>query len=159
MKNFYAFVFLLSGSLFIGCTENVPTDPNMKMSKPEVQIIKDKIPLCCLVIDPLSGECRLNGCIEYTHQLIAGTGNRVGLYTVLLDLKMNSQLCDKCMTAHLEWLVKGNSQETVNVSEEGIALLDKSYSITNREDVVLYVQYLVTTDGVGIANTAIIEVE
>jgi hypothetical protein len=159
MKNLYAFVLLLSGALFIGCTENIPTDPDMKLLKQDSQLIKDKIPICCQVCDPLSGMCRLNGCVEYTHQLVAGTENRNGLYTILLDLKMNSQLCDKCMIVHLEWLIKGNSQESVNVSEDGIALLDKSYSITNRDDVVLYVRYMVTTDGVGIVSTSIVEVE
>jgi len=38
-------------------------------------------------------------------------------------------------------------------------LVEKSYWITNRTDVVLLVQYLVTTDGIGISGVSLAPLE
>lgn len=159
MKILFSLAILMGIICLVGCQENIPTDPITNLSKPSPQIIHGKIPICCEVRDPLSGVCRVDGCVEYTHQIIETPEHPSGVYTILIDLKMNSKLCDRCMMMHPAWLVKGNSEETINVSEEGIALFYKSYEITNREDVVLYVQYLVTTEGVGIVNMDIIDIE
>jgi len=59
----------------------------------------------------------------------------------------------------IKWSVKGKSQDVVTVSEEGILLIEKSYWIANRYDVVLLVQYLVTTDGVGISGVSLAPLE
>ncbi len=53
---------------------------------------------------------------------------------------------------HLEWSSSGKSEDSMYINEEGIYILQKAYSITNRNDVVLAVQYLVTTEGVGVPN-------
>lgn len=159
MKNFIAFAVLLSLLFFCACQENITTAPDKNLIKPNSQIIHDKIPICCEVCDPLSGVCRVNGCVEYTHQILTMTDNPDGLYTIQLDLQMLSKLCDRCMMMHPEWLVRGYSQEIVNVSEEGIALVTKYYDITNRFDVVLRVIYLVTTEGAGIAEIKIVPMQ
>ena len=159
MRILFSLAILMGIICLVGCQENIPTDPITDLSKPSPQIIRDRIPFCCDVSDPRSGVCKANGCVEYIHEIIATQENQSGVYTISIKLHMNSKLCDKCMMMHPEWLIKGNSEETINVSEEGIALFYKSYNITNREDIVLYVQYLVTTEGVGIVNMAIVEVE
>jgi len=159
MKILFSLVILMGSICLVGCQENIPTDPITDLSKPRPQIIRDKIPICCEVCDPLSGVCRVNGCVEYTHQIIATPENPSGVYTISISLQMNSKLCDRCMMMHPAWLIKEGSQETINVSQEGIALFYKSYDISNREDAVLYVQYLVTTEGVGIVNMDIIGIE
>jgi len=60
---------------------------------------------------------------------------------------------------HPDWIIRGYSEETVNVSEDGIALVTKQYEITNRFDVVLKVTYLVTTNGAGIAEVLIVPMQ
>ncbi|NWG28151.1 MAG: hypothetical protein HXY48_06405 [Ignavibacteriaceae bacterium] len=159
MKCFFALLILIIILGLSGCQENIPTDPIVNFPKPISQIIQDKIPICFELCDPLSGVCRVNGCVEYTHQIITAPLNVAGLYTVLLNLQMNSELCSMCMMMHPEWLMRGYGEETVNVSEEGIALVTKLYEITNRFDVVLEVIYLVTTDGVGIAEMKIVPMQ
>lgn len=159
MKSFFAVSILIIIFYLVGCNENIPTDPMTNFSKLNSQIIHDKIPVCYELRDPLSGVCRVNGCVEYTHQIISAPLNTAGLYTVLLNLQMNSELCSMCMMMHPEWLIRGYSEETVNVSEEGIALVTKLYEITNRFDVVLEVIYLVTTEGVGIAEMKIVPMQ
>lgn len=159
MKNFIAFAVLLSLLFFCACQENITTAPGTNLTKINKEIIRDKIPICCEVCDPLSGVCRLNGCVEYTHQIILSPDNPDGLYTIQLNLQMLSQLCDKCMMVHLDWIIRGHSEETVNVSEEGIALVTKYYEITNRFDVQMKIIYLVTTEGAGIAEIMIVPMQ
>ena len=159
MKNFFSIIILMGIICLVSCQENIPTDPITNLSKPTPPIIHDKIPICCEVCDPLSGTCRLNGCVEYTHQIIDGPENPDGLYTIRLTLQMLSKLCDKCMMMHPEWLIRGNGDLTVNVSEEGIALVTRLYDITNRFDVALKVIYLVTTEGAGIASVMIVPMQ
>ena len=57
-------------------------------------------------------------------------------------------------SGELTWngALQAKSEDSMYISEEGIYILQKAYSITNRDDVVLVVQYLVTTEGVGIPN-------
>ena len=83
----------------------------------------------------------------------------MGLYEISLNLEMDSKLCDKLGMVHLEWRIQGKSNDIVYVSEEGILLVEKTYWITNRNNVVLLVKYLVTTNGVGIASVDLIPVE
>ncbi len=159
MKNLFVLSILIGITCLYSCGDNIPTDPIAMVSKPSLEIIHDKIQICCEVLDPRSGVCGLNGCAEYTHQIINGPANLNGLYTVLLNLQMYSELCSRCMMVHPDWIIRGYSEETVNVSEDGIALVTKLYEITNRFDVVLKVTYLVTTNGAGVAEAQIIPMQ
>ncbi|HEY6436134.1 MAG TPA: hypothetical protein VIY47_06065, partial [Ignavibacteriaceae bacterium] len=72
---------------------------------------------------------------------------------------INASILDLVGRSHLDWRIEGRSDDLVYVSEEGILLLEKTYNITNRTDVVLLIKYLVTTNGVGIANVNVVPVE
>jgi len=74
------------------------------------------------------------------------------LSEIAINIYINSELNDMLGMMHLEWRVEGRSDDIVYVSEDGIVLIEKCYSITNRNDVVLLVRYLVTTDGIGISG-------
>ena len=54
---------------------------------------------------------------------------------------------------------KSIGEDTVYVSEEGIVIVDKTYPIRNRNDIILCIQYLVSTEGVGIPNMWILEID
>jgi len=159
MKNLFVLCVLLGILCLCSCGDNIPTDPITELKKPSPPIIHDKIQICCEIIDPMAGVCGLNGCAEYTHQIINEPANPNGLCTVLLNLQMYSELCSRCMMVHPDWFIRGYSEETVYVSEEGIAMVTKQYEITNRFDVVLKVTYLVTTNGAGIAELMIVPMQ
>jgi hypothetical protein len=78
---------------------------------------------------------------------------------IALHLNINACLNDIAAAANLQWRIEGKSYDLVSVSEEGILFLDKTYSITNRNDVVLYVRYMITTDGVGISSITLVQIE
>ena len=149
--------FLLA--IFCGCEENFinepQTDPILKDNLPDIHSIK----ICCEVRDPAYGMCNLNGCVDYVFKVINEAMHPRNITMVSVKLYMNSILCDKLGMVHLDWRAEGRTDDVVYVSEEGIVLLQKSYSITNRSDVVLLVTYLVTTNGIGLASTQIVPLE
>jgi hypothetical protein len=159
MKTFFITLVAFSLALIIGCQENLINEPEssslLKDKRPEVSRIK----ICCEVKDPEYSICRLNGCVDYTYTIITNKMGPRKITEISLNIYMNSVLCDKLGMVHLEWRAEGRSSEIVTVSEEGILLLEKTYSITNRPDVVLLVKYLVTTNGVGIASVNVVRLE
>ena len=164
MKTFFVTLAAFSLALIIGCQENLINEPeNSLLKKNEISTsattTTNSIKICCEVRDPQYGSCNLNGCVKYVHQIINRAMNPMGLYEISLKLHMYSKLCDKLGMVHLEWRAEGKSDDIVYVSEEGILLVEKTYWITNRNDVVLLVRYLVTTDGVGISSVNLVPLE
>jgi hypothetical protein len=160
MKNFIIILAAFSLVLIMGCHENSINEPvdALSVTKDNLVLI-NTIKICCEIQDPKSGMCNLSGCVNYVHQVLNWTQNPKGLYKILLSLQMDSKLCDKLGLVHLEWRAEGRSDDILYVSEEGILLVEKCYSITNRSDVVLLVQYLVTTNGVGISEISLAPLE
>ncbi len=158
MKNLFVIFAVFSLAILIGCKENLINGPETS------QLLKDKLPevnrikICCEVQDPNFGICNLDGYVNYTHSITNKMGPR-GITEISLNIYMNSTLCDKLGMVHLDWRIEGRSDDLVYVSEEGILLLEKSYWITNRTDVVLLVRYLVTTNGMGIADVSLVPLE
>ena len=146
-------------AIFSGCQENQINQPEISQINKDSLPVKNTIKICCEVRDPNYGICNLNGYVNYTHEVINRTMNPIGLWEISLKFHMSSKLCDKLGMVHLEWRIENRSEEIVYVSEEGILLLEKMYSITNRSDVVLLVRYLVTTIGVGLANVNLVRLE
>lgn len=164
MKTFFVTLVAFSVALIIGCRESLINEPETSLlKKDEISTstanTTNSIKICCEVRDPRYGSCNLNGCVKYVHQIINRTMNPIGLNEILLRLHMDSKLCDKLGMVHLEWRAEGRSNDIVYVSEEGILLVEKTYWITNRNDVVLLVRYMVTTDGVGISSVNLVPLE
>lgn len=161
MKNLFSLILLLAVLGLLSCQNNSPVEPSDYVSKKtnsQFEIF-DRIEICCEVCDPHSGVCKVLGLVEYTHDIIQSPESPDELYTITVNLIMNSRLCDRCMIMHLPWVAEGSSEHTVYVSEEGIALVERGYLISNRNDIMLIVQYLVTTEGVGIPNIWIEEID
>jgi hypothetical protein len=164
MKTFFITLVAFSLALIIGCQENLINEPeNSLLKKAEINTATTRttssLKICCEVRDPEYGSCNLNGCVNYVHQIINRAMNPIGLNEISLNLEMDSKLCDKLGMMHLEWRIQGKSNDIVHVSEEGILLVEKTYWITNRNDVVLLVRYMVTTDGVGISSVNLVPLE
>lgn len=146
-------------ALIIGCQENILTGPDTSIIKKDNLVDLRIIKIYSKVQDPYSGRCDVIGNVTYTHQIINRAMNPIGLYEVSLHLVMDSELIDKMGMMHLIWRIQGRSDDIVTVSEEGIFLLEKSYPVTNRNDIVLLVRYLVTTNGAGISSMNLIPIE
>jgi len=159
MKTFFVTLAVVLLALIIGCQENFMNEPELSLQKKNTNTNKNVLNICCQIQDPLTGSCNLSGTVMYSLQVLSGSSNQSGLYDIALTLEMNAELCGPIGMVHPEWIASGKSFDIVRVSEEGIALVDKTYWISNRNDVVLYVQYLVTRDAVAISDVYVAEIE
>jgi hypothetical protein len=151
MKKLLLTAVVFSVLFIIGCQENSITDPVGTLEKRSNTDTREIIQMNFMIDDPLAGKVELVGEVYYTHEL-ANSDHRSSQFLVSVSLELNVQLFDMLGGTHPEWSSSGKSEDSMYISEEGIYILQKAYSITNRNDVVLIVQYLVTTEGVGIPN-------
>lgn len=142
----------------IGCQENPITEPIQSFYKQGNPTFEETIKLCCVLADPAWGNCQLTGEVDYVHQ-IPQNPEENGLYLISLNLNMNSELYRLDGPVTTQYTITGQSEDEFYVSEEGIYILDKVYEIENRTDIVLVVQYLVTTEGTGIPNLSLHEID
>jgi len=161
MKTFFVTLAAISLTLIIiGCQENMLNEPSETLLKQNDNLITtNTLKLECDLRDPLYGISKLCGSVQYTIQIINDAMTPVGLNRISLRLYINAELEDMYGMMHLEWRVEDRSHDVVTVSEEGIAIVEKCYWISNRVDVVLLIQYLVTTDGVGVAGISLAPLE
>lgn len=152
------FLTLVSAAFLfvVGCQENPVTEPIQSLDKQGNPIVEETINLCCVLADPAGGNCQITGEVNYIHQI---SQVQPGLYEVTLELNMSSQLCSLDGPGLTQWTITGQSVDEFNVSEEGIYILQKAYLISNRSDIILIVDYLVTTEGVGVPNLWLQEID
>jgi len=160
MKTFFVTLAAFSLALIIGCQENMLNEPSETMLKQKADLVNtNTINMNYEVRDPLYGISTLTGQVTYTHEVINQPMGPIGFNRVSIQINIDAELDNLLGMTPLKWRIQGKSQDVVNVSEEGILLVEKSYWITNRTDVVLLVQYLVTTDGVGISGVSLAPLE
>jgi len=159
MKTFFVILVTFSLALIIGCQESSINEPNMSTLQKDKIDQERSIKICCQIRDPYSGICNLSGCVTYVHKIISYSRTPLGINQISLRLHMDSKLCDKLGMAHLEWRIEGRSNEIVYVGAEEVLLIEKTYTITNRNDVVLVVRYAITSNGVGISTLRLIPLE
>jgi len=160
MKTFFVTLTALSIALIIGCQESMLNEPSQSMLKQKSDLVhKNIIIMNYEVRDPLYGSSKVTGEVTYIHEVINQPMGITGFKRISLQLSMDSGLENLLSMSPIKWSIRGKSQDVVTVSEEGILLIEKSYWITNRTDVVLLVQYLVTTDGVGISGVSLAPIE
>ena len=151
MKKLFLTTVAFSVLLLIGCQENSITEPVGTLEKTGNSVSREIIHINFFVEDPLAGRSELVGDVYYTHELL-NSDQHSDLFLVSVTLELNAQLFDMLGMMHPDWSSSGKSEDSMYISEEGIYILQKAYRITNRDDVVLVVQYLVTTEGVGVPN-------
>ena len=159
MKTFFVTLVAFSLALIIGCQENLINEPAETMLKQKDNLVNSNtIKISYEIRDPLYGASTLTGQVTYIHQIINQPMGPIGFNRISIQINMDSELNNLGMMP-LKWRIQGRSNDVVSVSEEGILLIEKSYLITNRTDVVLLVQYLVTTNGIGISGVSLVPLE
>jgi hypothetical protein len=159
MKNILIALPLFLALLLIGCQENPITEPVSSLEKADNPTTTETIQLHFVIEDPVNGSVELVGEVNYQHDLQNSYQQIYDQNLVSVDIEFNSTLSDVLGGVHLGWNSTGKSEDDIYVSEEGIYVMQKSYNITNREDVVLVVQYLITTEGVGVPNVWITQID
>ena len=151
MKKLFLTTVAFSVLLLIGCQENSITEPVGTLKKTGNSVSREIIHINFVLEDPIAGSSELIGEVLYTHELL-NSDQLSSQFLVSVSIDFNSQLYDMLGMMHPDWSSSGKSEDSMYISEEGIYIIQKAYRITNRDDVVLVVQYLVTTEGVGVPN-------
>jgi hypothetical protein len=160
MKTLFVTLAAFSLALLIGCQENMLNEPSGTMLKQKSDLVHSNILYMNYEVrDPLYGTSKVTGEVTYIHEVINQPLGPIGFNRISLQIAIDSELENLLGMSPVKWSVRAKSQDVVSVSEEGILLIEKSYWITNRTDVVLLVQYLVTTDGVGISGVSLAPLE
>ena len=160
MKTFFVTLAAFSLALFMGCQESMLNEPADLLLKGKDDLVSTNIiKLNYNLRDPIYGTCCLSGRVTYSFQILNRAMNPTGLSEIAINIYMDSEINDMLGMMHLEWRVEGRSGDIVFVSEDGIVLIEKCYSITNRTDVVMLVKYLVTTNGIGISSVSLAPLE
>jgi hypothetical protein len=159
MKTFLCSFVAVTFFLMLGCEEIQVTEPTQSVAKKDNLLCNGTINLCCLLDDPLGDCSQLLGEVEYVHEIIESETGEDNQYLVALTLDMSSELCRQSGPNEIYCPIECTTNDTFYVSEEGIYILMKAYIIENRIDVLLMVQYLITTEGVGIPNIWLQEID
>jgi hypothetical protein len=157
MKNFFLTIVVFSVLLFIGCQDNSIVDPI-----PETELEKTYNPLVNqgifelrrILVFPGSFQSYylIEGQINYTHELmLLDPQPPAPQHYVSLSLNVNADVRDPYSPTDPIWTITSTSEDMIYVSEDGIYLLEKYFTIQGREDgMLLMCRFLVTTDGVGL---------
>ncbi|MBT8378424.1 MAG: hypothetical protein KJN64_04275 [Ignavibacteria bacterium] len=148
-------VSLLVATLFLlilGCIELPPTESSGVSQKISCPITKEVINLYFSVNDPVGGSFQVIGEVCYMHEIVETQEKSTGIYLVRVQIEINAELCGKYGMVHLPWEIIGSSDDYIYISKECVYILQKAYPICNRDECFLVVQYLVTTESLGIPN-------
>lgn len=157
MKKIFISLTIVSILLLIGCSQQMPNEPETGAEL--IKSANNKMEICCAVQDPFSGECQLNGIMIYTLRAIPVNSMISGNQTLLLTLDINAVLCDRLGMMHPCWQIKDYCEEELSVSEEGIKILEKDYTVSNRNDIRIRIAYLITLNSVSINSVTTVPAE
>jgi len=162
MKNLFLTCMVLSLVFIFGCQESSITDPTQPLTKDEFGTVNHNvIGLKYKLADPRgAGTLDLTGQVSYNNTIIPSIDDD-GKIWVKVRLEMIAQLSSIMRTEHPEWKIEEKTEDNMLFSNTGSVAkkLYKTYSITNRDDVVLNVTYLVTLKSVRVAEVFFIRIE
>ena len=163
-------IFLIMS--FIGCQESLVNQPdipiNSELNKTAqadnhntfspVHTTNGEISVLYKMYDPLTGDCKVTGKVDYTHSMYGFSPGDQNLAKIEVKLEMNSELITRLMSP-VKYEIHGKSVDIVYVQGKGTLILEKNYEISNRPDLRLGVQYSVTAEGVTIAKMVLHQID
>jgi hypothetical protein len=160
MKKFFLTTVAFSVLLIIGCQENSITDPidQQDLQKTDDHLVhQGTITLEGLLLDPsvsIEKYLAISGQIDYVHRIeLVDPIPPAPQYYVSLSLSVNASLTSMDSPNEQLMVITSESEDIIYVSEDGIYLLEKSFTIRGRvedDGMFLFCRFLVTTDGVGL---------
>jgi len=156
MKNLFLTLSVFSVLFLIGCQENSITDPIQdtelqKTDNPSVLTGTMILEGLLEIPNQPNSYLSINGQADYVHELyLVDPIPPAPQYYISLRLNVNAELTE-ISSVDPTYSISAQSEDLFYVSEEGIYLLEKTFSIQGRNDgLVLVCRFLVTTDGIGL---------
>jgi hypothetical protein len=159
MKNLFLTCMVLSLVFIFGCQESSITDPTQPLAKNDIaaDVNHNQIGLNYKLADPRGGgTLELAGQVSYNNTILPSITDD-GKVWVKVILGMSSQLSRSGGTEHPVWKIEEKTEDNMLFTNTGSVAkkLYKTYSITNRDDVVLSVTYFITLKRVRVAEVFI----
>lgn len=161
MKKFFITLVAVTFFFILGCQENPVFDSGNAAYLNKEQISEKPsqmgtIPLEGQLQDPNfpSNYVTISGMIEYEHQMVfVDPIPPAPQYYISVNLSVEAIISDNDQPVEIEGVVSGTSEDIFYVSEEGIYILERYYEVDGMTDgMVLFLRFLVTTDGIGLNN-------
>ena len=157
MKKLFLTTVIFSVLVIIGCQENSITDPIGDVGQQDLQKNDDplvhqgiiELNAILEVPDLTNSFLQISGQIEYVHELVfVDPIPPAPQFYIELNLSIRAALIDGVQN---KFTISSESQDIIYVSEDGIYLFEKSFTVQGRRDgLILLCRFLVTTDGVGL---------
>jgi hypothetical protein len=169
MKNLFLTSMVLFLVFIFGCQESTITDPTQPLAEDQDAQVNNKdlfqdkpddvnhniISLKYELSDPGSPDAtQLTGQVKYETTIISSSNTNRKVW-VKVRLEMVALLSRSSESDHPpRWIIEKKTEDKVFFTSTGSAAkeLSKTYSITNRDDVKLFVTYLVTSKTVTISS-------
>ena len=163
MKNLFLTCMVLFLVFTFGCQESFITDPTQPLAKDDPGAVNHNIiSLKYQLADPSGlGACQLTGQVSYFNTIIPSITDD-GKVWVKVRLEMIALLCRSRESDHPpRWKIEKKTEDKMFFTNTGLAVktLHKTYSITNRDDVELYVKYLITLKSVKVVKVFLRHIE
>ena len=170
MKKLFVLPVFFLIMFFIGCQENPITEPVAERSSP-ILSKEGTINLCCDVSDPFfSGECSFIGSLYYIHEV--KYSNNSAYATIGLTIDVDAKLCPKDpQFSFVSWTIAKGSTHSFVVKNLGLEYSNsifkggsekkftELYTISNRTDLMLEIQFLVNLNDLKIVNIRTVKYE
>jgi hypothetical protein len=157
MKNLFLTCMVLFLVFIFGCQESSITDPTQPLSKNDIADVNHNlIGLKYKLADPRGGgTLDLTGQVSYNNTILPSITDN-GKVWVKVILGMSSQLSRSGGTEHPVWKIEEKTEDKVFFTNSGLGAtakkLNKTYRITNMDDVELCVTYFITLKSVRVAE-------
>ncbi len=170
MKNLFLTCMVLFLVFIFGCQESSITGPTQPLAEDQDaqvnnnELIPDPgnhniIGLKYQLVDPRGGSTLdLIGQVSYKNTVLPAITD-IGKVWVKVRLEMSSQLFYSRGSDHPKWKIEKKTEDNVLISNTGPATkkLLKKYTITNRDDILLYVTYLISFNSVKVVGVFLIK--
>ena len=155
MKNLILTCMVLFLVFVFGCQESSITDPTQPLTKDENGAVNHNIiGLKYQLADPsMGGVCQLNGQVTYVNTILPSITDD-GKIWVKVRLEMISQLCPQKESTLPPWRIEKKTEDKIFFTNntDAVKFLHKTYKITNRRDVELFVTYSTTLRSVKVVK-------
>jgi len=164
MKKLFVIPVFFLIMLLIGCQENPITEPVTERSNPLI-VKEGVINLGGFLIDPASGSiCKLVGKLSYIHEATLPINSTNIVINITTDI--DALLCGEAIPIGYPWVIKQTNHHTFVVKNmQTLNTTYKSddeksfvmhYKITNRDDMMLQIKYLVNKDDLKVKSVSFV---
>jgi hypothetical protein len=152
--------------IFSACQDSLVTEPTEDSAEINLLTKEGTINLCCPALDPLTGECSVNGTLSYSHKI-----NEVSPsdYMVYITIRIKAEICGEAnAVGHLRWIIQERNEHSFQIRNNNAdytfykdgseKYFTRRYHVGNRGDILLEIRYRVDLFDLRILQMKIVSI-